>query len=622
MASAKAWTGWRIGALAALLLSLAWSVPAQAQTDSDAPADAEASMQRQAGAPSFGECEAAVDDAALRNRVFDGARETMRRAALDVNYRDIVLKSWIAARFDQKFERIVDAKIAILRKDRPYLERLLDGNIPSRAEEMAERTANLVFDSPEFEALSQDLQREIGDRLEPLIANADLAAQDRAAECVQLYLGARYAGAVREAFAGDIGDLTLRTGVDSGDVGVSVAFSLAGVLAAMLTVVFRRLVRRIVRVVVRRLAGAIATRLAAWAAPIVGALVLVYELIAGADGVFPVIREELLSNETKALIQNGVIEELAAASPDELEKRAGEIAGRMFERWRDFKENHRAVLALAEAEPEFMAFLQDQPPERFEALSLAAKALRGPNGDDSAVMAALRSGALGEALSIPSIADDLETWGPRGVSLDDLVAWRRNAGGRYQRALAAGLPGVLTPDELSEDEIAVLLEIGGRQAARRVAEMPPETRALALASPAESLRPLALTLETGQLTNLFETLRPIANDERRLAYLERAAIDPSVAATLAKNGAPRAVADSRSPEVALAVMTEDSWRWSPIALTRHAELVADGEIAPRVLVQRYGWGLAILGGGTLIVGISVLRMLLGLVGLRRRRSRA
>lgn len=575
-----------------------------------------------AGAPSFGECEAAVDEAALRREVYEGSREAMRRAALEVDYASVVADAWGETSFDRRFAVIVDDKIAILRRDRAYLERLLDGNIPSRAEEMAEKTAELVFYSEEFEALQGDLQNAIGARLEPIVASADLKAQTAAARCIRTFLGARYAASVREAFSDDLDATGGAVAIDSSGVETNAALSMAGVVAAMLTVVFRRLVQRVVRSIVRRLAGALAARLAAWASVILGAALLVYELIAGADGVFPILRDELTSPQTRAEIQNGLVEELAATGPERLDERAGAIAGFMFERWRSFKANHRAALELAEREPRFAAFMADQPPERFEALSVAVKALSAEaaaaeRSGDAEVVGALDSGVLGEAVALPNAAQRIEEAAVQGLSLSDLVSWARLAGARFAQAVDWRLPSVLDPASVTRAEVARLLDLGAQGPALSVARLSPEARAEALTLPADQLRLMAQIFEGEALSGVFAAIRVLPEAGLRRRYYERALADPSRGRGLVN--AQGAVRGSRNPRAALDLILDDAPLWSPFALQRHVETALDGEVSPLTLTHRYGWGLTVALGLPLLLLIGVIRWFAGFFGFFRRR---
>ncbi|MEO1335922.1 MAG: hypothetical protein AAFV29_09755, partial [Myxococcota bacterium] len=179
-------------------------------------------------APSFGECENIVTEEQLRKQVADGARASIRAAAQVVDYRAIVLESWSAVRFDDKFERIIDAQIAILKQDRAYLERLLDGNVPSRAEEMAKKTAEAVFTSAEFLALQTELQDEIGRRMQPMVAGADLQARNQATECVRVFLGRRYATTVSTAFGEEARAARIKPEFKVTAAGTAAVFSLAG----------------------------------------------------------------------------------------------------------------------------------------------------------------------------------------------------------------------------------------------------------------------------------------------------------------------------------------------------------------------------------------------------------
>ncbi|MEM7677254.1 MAG: hypothetical protein AAF449_14735, partial [Myxococcota bacterium] len=189
-----------------------------------------ASARAGSAAPSFGECENIVTEDQLRRQVADGARASIRAAAKDVDYRSIVRESWAAVRFDNKFERIVDAQIALLKQDRAYLERLLDGNVPSRAEEMAKKTAEAVFTSAEFIALQTELQDEIGRRMEPMVAGADLVARNQASECVRVFLGQRYATTVSTVFGEEARAARLKPEFKVTAAGTAAAFSLAGIV--------------------------------------------------------------------------------------------------------------------------------------------------------------------------------------------------------------------------------------------------------------------------------------------------------------------------------------------------------------------------------------------------------
>ena len=567
-------------------------------------------------APSFGECENIVTEEDLRREIADGARASMRAAAKEVDYTELVNDSWQAIRFDPKFARIVDAQIAILRQDRAYLERLLDGNIPSRAEEMAKKTADAVFSSPEFKALQTELQDEIGRRMEPLVADADIAAQSRAADCVRVFLGRRYASTVSAVFSAEARDAELKPNINVGSAGTTAAFSLAGIVAGMLTIVFRRLVRRIVAAVVRRLAGAIAARLAAWASVVLGAALLVYELVAGADGVFPVIRDELTSPKTKTVIQKSLVEELDKIAPEQLDGRAEEIASTMIIRWREFRANHRAVLDLAEREPKFRKFVEEQPPDAFERLSVVVGAIKSvPPGGDAAVLEALELGVLDKAIRLPNVVRLSETWTPLGVSVVDLVAWRDRTGDRFDAALAARLPLHMKSDALSARALNRILGLDDPRAAERLARMSEPSLSEALALDDAQLLDLATRFDGRQLSGLFNALRPAESADVRTNLLKTVLEKPGLISRLDRAG--DAVAASNKPSVALDILLSRASAWDPNALFSHFSSVAGGDVVPTVLFYRYGWGLLIALCIPLLIAFWLLRqiaMLFGLIG--------
>ena len=573
------------------------------------------------GAPSFGECEQIVTDQELRTQLAGGARSSMRSAMKSIDYEKLVDESWSGVRFDPKFARIVDAQIAILRQDRAYLERLLDGNVPSRAEEMAKKTADAVFNSEEFKALQKELQDEIGKRMEPLVADADIAAQSRAAECVRTFLGSRYATTVSAAFGDEARLAEIKPEFNVGSASTSAVFSLAGIITGLLTIVFRRLVRRIVAAVVRRLAGAIAARLAAWASIVLGAALLVYELVAGAEGVFPVIRDELTSPQTKQTIQRALVDELKKVTPEQLDARADEIAGRMIDRWRTFRTSHRSVLDLAERTPRFRKFVEEQPPDAFERVSVVVSALKAaPPGGDQAVLDALDRGLLAKAMSLPDIVQLSETWTPQGVSLLDLVAWYERTGDKFDAALAARLPLHVRPDQLSKRTLDRLLGLDDPRAAERLARMTEPSLTEALELDDQQLLKLATLFDGRQLTGLFNALRPAANADARTALLKTVLSKPGLISRLDRAG--DAVAASEQPSTALDILLSQSSTWDPNALLKHATSVYSGEVAPMVLIYRYGWGLLLIVGLPLLVGLWALKQVFQLLGLIGRVGRA
>lgn len=593
-----AWLPRALVAIAALSLALAFASTASAQSSSTILL--------------FEECEAAVDEAALREEIAAAARAAMGDAADRVDYEAIVLQSWLAARFDREFEKIVDTKIDALRADRAYLERLLDGNVPSRAREMAERASDAVFNSSEFEALQTDLQSEIAARLQAEVSDADARATDTAGRCVTAFLGARYAGVVGETFAASADAARVGAPLPTVEAQTAAALSLGGVAAAILAIAFRRVVRRIVAAATRRLAGAIAARLAAWASVVLGVAFLAYELIAGADGVFPVIREELLSAETRAELQRGLIEELEAIGPEQLDDRAQAIAAAMFARWREFKDEHRSVLELAEREPAFQAFLNDQPADRMEPLTVAVRSLKDQGGE-AAVLDALDRGVLQEAVTLPEAARLLEEWGPRGVGVREMVDWSRRAGAEFLRVFELGLPEAARAESLERDALARILVLEDARAARAVASLPDEARGDALALSPARLTALSEAFGPGQIGELFAAVAPVRERGRRLGYVERVIADPPLMRAAASPSAARSVSASVDPTAALDILLDPAPIWSPFAVAAHLETVLNGRAAPSTLASRYGWAIVLVVGIPLLIALGLLRSLLRLV---------
>lgn len=575
-----------------------------------------AHAQTASGAPSFEECEAAVDEDALRLQTIAGAQAAIETSIASVNYASIVDDAWDGAFFDRRFERIVDDKIEEIRSDRSLFERLADANLPSFAEEIAERTARAVFGSAEFEALQEILMAEIARRLEPKFQIADGEANDTATQCVQVYLGARYASVVQTALADELAsraDADVEVALSTSDATIS----LAGILGGLLVVAFRRVVRRVVQSMAQRLVGVIAARIASWGTIVIGAAVLTYELISGADGIFPAIREEMLSRETKLEIQQTIVDELETVGVEALTGRAEAIGGEIVDRWRAFRDNHRRVLELAEREPAVASYLGQLRPQDFEKFS-ALVAVLHEEGGDPAVLTALESGLLPRAMRVPMIDDQARTLAPQGVTLEALTRWADLAGGDYQRVLALRLPTVIAPDAIDRAGVRKLLELDTPERALKIAGLASDARDELLQLRPDDLRVMAREFGGDELEAVLGAVRAASGVAARQRFLQQVVAAPEQARALTDPDVASIVSDSRSPDAALDVLLDPASRWDVFALVGHVDAVASGDVAPMALVHRYGWLSALFFGVPLFILLGLLRSVGRVFAPRRR----
>lgn len=552
--------------------------------------------------PQLSECGLADEDPELRENLRLSSRQAMQSALDQVAFGRAVDDAWVAVDFERRYERIIDDQIEILRADTNYLDRLKQANLPGPAEEMAERTVDAVFGSPEFAVLQDDLQTEIGTRLEPQIRAAGLSTQNTAAECVRRFLSARYPGVVGAAFERQE---TLAIGSDgisvSGGGGV---INMAAILGGIVALIFRRVLARIARAIARRLGVALASRVAAMISAVGGIVLLGYELITGNDGVFPIVKEEMVAEETLREMRNDLKHDLETAAPGEMAAIADQIAADLYDKWRKFRTDYAFVLDLRDRNPGFARFLAAREPDEFFTLATLVGGLRAEGGEP-AVLAAYEGGVLERAIKIPGIEEHLATWAPRGVGLAALTEWHARSGGAFEQVLKYELPSAAPPGDFSREELGRLLSIGEKKAVLGVAALPAADRADAFALSDEMLRRLAVRLDGPRLAALFGATRPVSETGRRLLYLNRAAERPDLARLLV--GAEKAVADSRDPAVALDVLMDAQPIMSPLAVYEHAQLVWSGEVAPAIPVYRYGWWLAAILGLPLLVAFWLLR---------------
>ncbi|MEM6669130.1 MAG: hypothetical protein AAF661_07915 [Pseudomonadota bacterium] len=552
--------------------------------------------------PQLSECGLEHEDPQLRENLRASSRLAMRVAMENIDFNRAVDDAWTSVGFEQRYERIIDDQIEVLRADTNYLDRLKQANLPGPAEEMATKTVDAVFSSTEFSVLQDDLQDEIGRRLEPDIRTAGLSAQNSSAECVRRFLSARYPGVVGDAFERQE---TLAVSFDSiATSGAGATINMAVIISGIIAVIFRRVIARIARAIARRLGVALAARVAAMISAVGGLVLLGYELIAGNEGVFPVVKDEMVSEETLRGMRGDLKRDLASAAPEEMNAVADQIAADLFEKWRRFKTDYAFVLDLRDRNPAFARFLAGRQPDEFFTLATLVGRLRA-DGGEAAVLDAFETGVLEKAIGIPRIEEHLDAWAPRGLDLRTLVDWHDRSAGDFEQVLTFELPTAAQPTDFSREELGRLLSIGERKGVLTVAGLPASDRNEAFALSDERLRRLAVRLDGPRMAAVFATTRALPDAGTRLLYLDRAAERPDLARGLV--GAAPAVANSRSPEAALAMLMDPQPLYNVLAVYDHAQIVLDGEVAPQIPVYRYGWWLAVFLGAPLLIVFWILR---------------
>jgi hypothetical protein len=418
----------------------------------------------------------------------------------------IVAQQWVALQVGSAFDQAVDDAIAQVRANSDIWNQFLSGWSPSAAEELTRQTATLVFQSEGLNLAMEQLAEGIAAAVAAEVAAVAAASASAATLCLHGYIGNQYSNALVAAFAQEVQaemaamDLNLDENLDSGIMTVIRRHqpALGGIGVIIASQIAKRVVQNVGRTISRRVAGKVVGRVIGRAGSaiipavgwVVGAGLIVYDVIESREGALPQIRAGLQSIETKTLIQA----EIAAAVAPELQSAAPqiarEIANDLYASWLDFNRKYRQVLALAESDPAFRVLLATN--EDLGALANWIDTALATVGREE-LNRAIGNGQLGQVLALPASAVDiLRATGDFGV----VIAWGELAGGRLDDVARLELYKHKSPGSISRNQLASLLAL----------DDPVATAKLALLE-AETLAPL-LTISTAHLRQLANLLAP------------------------------------------------------------------------------------------------------------------
>ncbi len=475
--------------LIALLLGAALLAPvasaAALSTDTRSP-------QRQGY--TYEEC-GAIDAEDLRTEIETLALDVFAQGTAEIDLPAIVARSWAAQGMDQVVDEAVANAVAELRQNTDYWSRFLSSWSVDQARAFAEDIAGTAFASPEFSAALETLSGTVAAELTEEITAMTAQAGSTALLCLQEYVGVQYSTTLYELFAQEIAagieglDLAAAGQVDVSALDIH-SKGLTGLSVIIVSQLVRRISLRMSREVGERVAGRIAGRvlgrlgsslvpLAGW---LIGAGLIVWDLVDGANGALPQIEQSLTSPEIKAAIAV----ELAAGVTEELESEmaliASAIATDMVEEWRLFCTRHPYLCSLPAENETFRVILDTTPVQELEDLSGLVDAYMEILGR-VALEDAVATGAFEQMLAAPGFAAAIVR---DTASADQVLAWLERAGEEWLPVAQAGVYRHFDPDQLSDAELSALTALGDPAAVAAVAALSPEVAAALLdARPAD-----------------------------------------------------------------------------------------------------------------------------------------
>jgi hypothetical protein len=612
-----------IAGLTAASMLFADVAPALAQAENPAPAQAPApppaapAPQPQNPAPANGsrtatytlqECRT-IDDQDVRIRVRELTETVLKREIGLVDYTTLVDKYWRDVNMSQRIDAEIDEAIRLARAETNIVDRAYSTVSRATAEKTAIAVAERAYGSDGFKSalgdLAQGVARDFGSQIESSAARV----APPVIACVQSALQNRYGGAVASTFARETeANVRINAETSSAKIGsTDLLIEGSGTVAGIVLIVTRRVIAQIVTNLGRRVAGLIASRIVSTFTGLVGLALIVRDLYEASEGVFPLIAERMKSDEAKDMIKAEIVKSISADLSQQLSSIAEETADRIYNLWLDFKTKYSTLLSLAEENATFADFLKNRKIEQIARLGDIVSLLLSQEGKPG-VFRRAEDGSLGRALL------DLDE---NGVviaidtkSLDTALAWSRLAKNRLQRVVDLGLPRLMAPADITEQQLATLLDIDDRNAAIRVAGLERGARDAILSLPSQQGKDLSRRLTQDQLTALavyYTLLQPIARDRLMRSVVE----NPSVMLDITSPSIQNSILRSQDQLGALNILLRDNTALSLANISNDFALVRDGQVHYRVFLQRYWIAIAIMLMLLLLVVIWLKRLLFG-----------
>ncbi len=405
----------------------------------------------------------------LRRSIINSSKKAF--SGVHVDAYDVVNKSWYETNIERVIDVEIDRAIAETKDKTPYARRFLSGWSQETARQLAEDVARQAFTSDsvkkELERLVEHITVNLTKQLEP----SSRQAIERGLFSIQKYLGANYSERfmpalemhikqihfqpVKEFSLGNLGDVAGRHAVALSGITVIIASHIAKKVLQQLTEkIFRRIIGRVASRILGRV-GTAAIPVVGW---VIGAGLIAFDLIQGADGALPDIQKALKSQEIKMELCNQVTLAFRQELPSILAETQNEIAMEVFNIWLTFLDKYPAILMLTRESALFRTEIVEKTPAdstNFKKLAHLVEVSLETAGKP-AVLELVDRGILQKLKLLPeeSHAIIVDTGSPLV-----LYQWSELAKEHLIPVIQLGLYRHLKPTEINKSQLLLLLEI-------------------------------------------------------------------------------------------------------------------------------------------------------------------
>ena len=539
---------------------------------------------------SFEDCDSS-NEAQLRDEL---NRLAQKAIVIDPDsVKRIVDLQWAQSRMGELIDREVDRAVDEVSQDENYLSRLWSTWSPGKARELARRVADRTFNSPAFQEAMGSYSLVISDDLVAELKVASERSASAALRCMNAHIEGKYSRSLVELFNG-----ALNEEFGSGDFGGTApvtpsivaehtrAFGGLGVIVG--AYLGRSLVRRLVAGLTKRIAGRIAGRAigrgAASILPVVGwvlgAGLIVWDLVEGGRGVFPQIEKALKAEEAKLSIRK----QIATVSLEELERElpgiARQLAEDLFAAWQKLKQQIQQLLRLAEENTDFKRILKQVPTNRIGGLSEQVDLyieLFGRNGLNES----LANGGFEKFFSLPDGAIEVLR---ESKSEQTVFAWIKLSGEAFRNVVELEIFRYRDPESITEDELKVLVALDDKELVADLLVFETDIAEALLRLPSTHLASFGKVYEQEDLRWLGLYLKELRPESRRY-LISRLRAKPDLIGRLANENKKRLILASSDSKEMLQSMLKDRDFTQVLSELRK---VFSGELGFDVFWTKYG----------------------------------
>lgn len=451
-------------------------------------------------------------------------------SGLDID--GLVERKWNELGVGTTFDQAVDAALLSVQQETGYWERFVSGWSATQAEALANQVAVKAFTSPAFQNKIEELSTALAQSMVLEMQAHAARSASSALLCLQSYVGERYSATLYTAFEQRIGqEVTSLPALDETGAPITVApvdlhlKALGGVGVIVAAQVTRRIALALTEKISGRLAGKVAGRvlgrLGSSVIPYIGWLVgaglIVWDLVEGSQGALPQIRSALQAEEVKQEVRSEIAVAVREGLESEIHTLAATLAATLVEEWQGFCGAHGDLCALAAANTLFRTFLAATPVDQLDRLNRQA-AIFVAELDPGQLDTSLADGTFAALLTLPESALDLLR---RTRSPQTVLAWAELAGPALDRVVAAELYRWTTPGQLTPATFSWLVAIEDNDIIHNLLALESANLAALTRLPVADVQAVVATLSADDVTWLAGYLagQPGADAQTTLAQL-------------------------------------------------------------------------------------------------------